>query len=313
MNNMSQNMHKFLSRKDTHKGLRTELALALINMIGGEQAFVDTLKDTRSPVTAHRVEKLSHDSDLSDFYIKNMDNLLDFGLYSSIEGNYGSIVNYALTNIDKGRFKAEAIGEALYAPTASSRVTDNSVGFKSAQAATKAVALFLTRNAIACLSMAYQKYLNNGQVEEITHDFLNSLALDDTKKLDDMFAKKLIDHIGGEHVLHESYREIMLIGNEYDLITKVSKANLPEFFNENKADIISLLRKCSPNTAITLVHSSMHDDSYSVDDVAEVLFDTDINALHEATNAVQRAAVELCVLYLAQDYGSYIDNPIVAG
>lgn len=312
MNTYSDNMSTFLNSDDLPKNVSKDLAVAVVELLGGERDFIATLKDTRSSLSHHRIELLKNRELMIEFYTKNKEAVLFFAEHYARDTRFESVVHMA-TNHCKSRqnIELDMVAKALFNPAPS----DNSSSDWTWVNASAVVSYTLISLLICEVTNSYHQFINNGAVLQVTRDFLLGLC-DVDVELTEPFAKTLIKQLGGEEILKQKTKQIKRFGSHKELQGFSSGDDTVGFYRDNKKQVLeslALIAKSNNfNSVIELLQFNLSDNGYLATDIAKALYDdrdrTAEQHIIRITTIVK--AVDICLQKLAELYSEYFKGKI---
>lgn len=305
-------MTDFLSNKSALKGMSKELAVALMNMLGGEQAFLDSLIDDEETGLLHQVKIFGEHNQaiVMRFYETNHQLFLDFLTAKSYKQHKGSVIDYTLSLFLENRtIKPSIIAKALYSPTylIDMATTEES---RRAVASTHKLATMLYFQGVVHLTECYQQFVS-GKKYNYKKGFMYSLEFDPEMKSKESLASMVMDHFNGGREAFISEHETLMNISSNDKVPGFEDSNdMVTFFEENKKIILDLLERIQGNHYFSgrlgAIYYELKDEDFTIDDIGRGVFEpvTDNNPTNLKT-AIARAAVNISVKATAQDYALY--------
>lgn len=312
MNTDANNMTDFLNNKSALKGMNTELAVALMSMLGGEQAFLDSLIDDEETGLLHQVKIFGEHNQaiVMRFYEKNHQSFLDFLTAKSYKQHQGSAINYVSSLfLDNRTITPSIIAKALYSPTylIDMATTEES---RRAVANTHKLATMLYFQGVVHLTECYQQFVS-GKKYNYKKGFMYSLEYDLEMKSKASLASLVMDRFNGGREAFILEHETLTDINASDKVPGFEDDNdTVTFFEENKKIILDLLKRIQGthyfSGRLGAIYYELKDENFTIDDIGRGVFEpvTDNNPTNLKT-AIARAAVNMSVKATAQDYALY--------
>lgn len=305
-------MTDFLNNKSALKGMSKELAVALMNMLGGEQAFLDSLIDDEETGLLHQAKIFGKHNQaiVMRLYEINHQLFLDFLTAKSYKQHKGSAIDYALSLfLDDRTIIPSIIAKALYSPTYLIDMTTTEESRRGV-ANTHKLATMLYFQGVVHLTECYQQFIS-GEKYIYKKGFMYSLEYDPEMKSKEPLASMIMERFNSGREAFISKHETLTGINANDKVPGFEDSNdMVAFFEENKKAILDLL-KCVEGKhyfsgRLGAIYYELKDENFTIDDIGRGLFEPVTN--NNPTNlktAIARAAVNISVRTTAQDYALY--------